>query len=77
MLFFLRRKLQPQIPQSGSEEDILKKQEDRTAEKERLAGDKLMSRKRALRSGGQRMLLSSVRDDSQAGISDLKTTLGA
>jgi len=59
------------------QEDILKKQEERTAEKERLAGDKLMSRKRSLRSGGQRLLLSSVRDDSQAGISDLKTTLGA
>tara|TARA_R110002126_G_scaffold181938_2_gene330686 strand:- start:823 stop:1071 length:249 start_codon:yes stop_codon:yes gene_type:complete len=68
----------PSIAESQrKQEDILKKQEARTSEKERLAGDKLMARNRALRSGGQRMLLSSVREDSQSGITNLKSTLGA
>lgn len=67
----------PSIAESQrKQEDILKKQEKRTAEKERLAGDQLMSRRRALRSGGQRMLLASNRDNAQTGIDDLKTTLG-
>jgi len=67
----------PSIAESQrKQEEILKKQEKRTAEKERLAGDQLMSRRRALRSGGQRMLLASNRDNAQTGIDDLKTTLG-
>ncbi len=67
----------PSIAESQrKQEDILKKQEKRTAEKERLAGDKLMSRRRALRSGGQRMLLASNRENAQTGIDDLQTTLG-
>lgn len=67
----------PSIAESQrKQEDILKKQEKRTAEKERSAGDQLMSRRRALRSGGQRMLLASNRDNAQTGIDDLKTTLG-
>lgn len=67
----------PSIAKSQrKQEDILKKQEKRTAEKERSAGDQLMSRRRALRSGGQRMLLASNRDNAQTGIDDLKTTLG-
>lgn len=67
----------PSIAESQrKQEEILKKQEKRTAEKERLAGNQLMSRRRALRSGGQRMLLASNRDNAQTGIDDLKTTLG-
>ena len=67
----------PSIAESQrKQEDILKKQEKRTAEKERLAGEQLMSRRRALRTGGQRMLLASNRDNAQTGIDDLKTTLG-
>nr|AKH47286.1 hypothetical protein [uncultured marine virus] len=67
----------PSIAESQrKQEEILKKQEKRTAEKERLAGDQLMSRRRALRSGGQRMLLASNRDNAQTGVDDLKTTLG-
>ena len=60
------------------QEDILKKQEIRTAEKEKSGNEKIQARKRAMRKGGQRILLSSARENAQTGIDDgLKTTLGA
>jgi hypothetical protein len=60
------------------QEETLKKQEIRTSEKEKSANDKIQARKRAMRKGGQRILLSSARENAQTGIDDgLKTTLGA
>tara|TARA_R110000782_G_scaffold24057_1_gene62390 strand:- start:5 stop:259 length:255 start_codon:yes stop_codon:yes gene_type:complete len=69
----------PAIAESQKrQEDILKKQEIRTSEKEKSANDKIQARKRAMRKGGQRILLSSTRENAQTGIDDgLKTTLGA
>lgn len=69
----------PAIAESQKrQEETLKKQEIRTAEKEKSANEKIQARKRAMRKGGQRILLSSARENPTLGIDDgLKTTLGA
>ncbi len=59
------------------QEALLEKQEARTLEREKSEKRKLSARKKARRSGGMRLLLSSDRENAMAGIDDeLKTTLG-
>tara|TARA_R100000995_G_scaffold84862_2_gene65316 strand:- start:1851 stop:2123 length:273 start_codon:yes stop_codon:yes gene_type:complete len=68
----------PRIAQAQArQEAILAKQEARTLEREKSEKRKLSARKKARRSGGMRLLLSSDRANAMTGIEDeLKTTLG-
>lgn len=68
----------PRIGQAQArQEAILEKQEARALQREKAEARKLSSRRRARRSGGLRLLLSSDRANAMSGIDDdLKNTLG-